>query len=333
MTGFVARVLVTGVGVLLWIGLAGCGSSGVARGHASATSSAPNAAPSSAPPPTSATTAAPAATTPTTPGAPPVSVAAPGSCHASGSGLYVLPDPACTPGITNPKVSQANISSTICARGWTETIRPPESYTESLKVQQMAAYGDTGRISSYEEDHLIPLELGGSPTSPANLWPEPGASPNPKDAVEDAANRAVCNGEVTLTDAQQAIAANWIALGQKLGAINEPGASSPPAAAGPSATTAPLASAATSSSSPASPGPGAAFCLATAAPSNDGYPGDYQVSVSSNQPDQNATASDAGDTWSEDTDSAGSADIRLYNTSPGETITVTVGAASCSTSA
>jgi hypothetical protein len=38
----------------------------------------------------------------------------------------------------------------------------------------MAAYGLTGqRLSDYELDHLIPLELGGAPAEAANLWPEP----------------------------------------------------------------------------------------------------------------------------------------------------------------
>jgi hypothetical protein len=83
---------------------------------------------------------------------------------------------------------------------------------------------------------------------------------------------------------------------------------------------------------PAPPAP-AARCSASAAPSNDGYPGDYQVYVHSNQPDTKATASDAGDTWSDDTNSSGYADIRLYHTSPGMTITVTVGGESCSTTA
>lgn len=76
-----------------------------------------------------------------------------------------------------------------------------------------------------------------------------------------------------------------------------------------------------------------AWCQASAAPSNDGYSGDYQVYVHSNQPEAKATASDAGDTWSEYTDSSGYADIRLYRTSPGMTISVTVGTASCSTAA
>lgn len=117
----------------------------------------------------------------------------------------------------NPAVTQANIGSTICRSGWTSTVRPSESYTDGLKVEQMAAYGESGPTSAYEEDHLIPLELGGSPTSPLNLWPEPGGSPNEKDGVENAANHAVCDGRMSLTAAQQAIQTNWVSFGQQLG--------------------------------------------------------------------------------------------------------------------
>ena len=49
----------------------------------------------------------------------------------------------------------------------------------------MAAYGDTGSLGDYEYDHFVPLELGGATNDPRNLWPEPGASPNPKDTVEN----------------------------------------------------------------------------------------------------------------------------------------------------
>lgn len=76
-----------------------------------------------------------------------------------------------------------------------------------------------------------------------------------------------------------------------------------------------------------------AYCRASASPSNDGYRGDYDVFIHSNQPDRKATASDRGNKWSDDTNSSGYVDIRLYNTSPGMTIAVTVGAASCSTTA
>ncbi|MDA8343134.1 MAG: hypothetical protein M0007_13060 [Actinomycetota bacterium] len=163
-----------------------------------------------------ASTPAPAATTRGT-GAGPGPGDAPGTCHSRGTGLYVLPDPACTPGATNPDVTQSDIGTTICASGWTATVRPPESYTEPLKFHQMTAYGETGPVSSYEEDHLVPLELGGSPSDARNLWPQPGASPNPKDEVENAARRAVCDGRLPLASAQRAIATDWIALGRQLG--------------------------------------------------------------------------------------------------------------------
>jgi PLD-like domain len=76
-----------------------------------------------------------------------------------------------------------------------------------------------------------------------------------------------------------------------------------------------------------------ASCEASASAANDGYAGDYDVYVHSNQPDEKATASDAGDTYSYDTDGSGYAVIYLWNTTPGEAITVTVGGATCSTTA
>lgn len=76
------------------------------------------------------------------------------------------PDPLRTPGALNPAVNQANIHSTICVSGWTATIRPPVSFTNSLKAKQIGEYGysDT-KMASYEEDHLISLELGGAPAA------------------------------------------------------------------------------------------------------------------------------------------------------------------------
>jgi len=52
-----------------------------------------------------------------------------------------LPDPSCTPGVTNPAVTQSTIGSTICVSGWTATVRPPTSYTNPLKVQGIKDYG------------------------------------------------------------------------------------------------------------------------------------------------------------------------------------------------
>jgi phosphatidylserine/phosphatidylglycerophosphate/cardiolipin synthase-like enzyme len=91
----------------------------------------------------------------------------------------------------------------------------------------------------------------------------------------------------------------------------------------------------TGSSAPATtaaPGAGA-WCQASASSANDGYAGDYDVYVHSNQPGEKATASDSGDTYSYYTNDSGYAVIRLWNTTPGEAIMVTVGGATCSTTA
>jgi hypothetical protein len=83
----------------------------------------------------------------------------------------------------------------------------------------MRAYGFTDPVNAHEEDHLIPLALGGAPRDPANLWPEPGATPNEKDRVENVAHDAVCAGTLTLPDAQRRIAGDWYQFGKDLGVI------------------------------------------------------------------------------------------------------------------
>jgi hypothetical protein len=117
----------------------------------------------------------------------------------------VLPDPAITPGALNPNVLQATIRKTICKSGWTKTIRPPVRYTNALKLQQMVLYQETGSPSSYEEDHFIPLELGGAPRNPENLWPEPHSQSSKSDPLETKLKRQVCRGITTLKKAQAAI--------------------------------------------------------------------------------------------------------------------------------
>ena len=112
-----------------------------------------------------------------------------------------------TPGVTNPAVTQATIHRTVCVPGWTSTIRPPASYTSALKLRQMRQYHETGPPSAYEEDHLISLELGGDPTDPRNLWPEPYPRAADVDRIENELNARVCSGRMTLTVAQREEAA------------------------------------------------------------------------------------------------------------------------------
>jgi hypothetical protein len=109
---------------------------------------------------------------------------------------------ALTPGVLNPEVTQRTIGSTVCKRGWTRTIRPPVEYTNDLKLKQMRAYRVTGSPTRYQEDHLISLELGGHPTDPRNLWPEPRPRADEVDRIENELNAKVCSGELSLREAQ-----------------------------------------------------------------------------------------------------------------------------------
>ncbi|MGI0073316.1 MAG: carboxypeptidase-like regulatory domain-containing protein [Nitrosotalea sp.] len=125
----------------------------------------------------------------------------------------VLPDPKCTPGATDPTVTQDNIDSTICVSGYTQTVRPPVSVTNPIKLEVMQAYGFADSPSNYELDHLIPLELGGAPADVRNLWPEPYyTNPNAydKDGFENYLHNQVCSGAIDLQTAQNEIATNWV---------------------------------------------------------------------------------------------------------------------------
>jgi hypothetical protein len=147
----------------------------------------------------------------------------PGSCHAIGGGLYARPDPRCTPGAVSPAVTQASLRSTICHAGWTATVRPPEAITEPEKLASMASYGLRGAASRYEYDHDVPLELGGAVNDARNLWPEPdyavrsGFYLNPKDQLESRLKRRVCDGSMSLAQAQRTIAADWVTAYRRYG--------------------------------------------------------------------------------------------------------------------
>lgn len=130
-----------------------------------------------------------------------------------------LPVPAMTPGAVDARVSQSNIQQTVCVRGYTKTVRPPLYYTNKLKKIQIARYGysDTNP-RNYEEDHLVALSIGGSPSDARNLWPQPRNSEwnaAKKDQLEFIFHKMVCAGEIPLAQAQRDMATNWIAAWKK----------------------------------------------------------------------------------------------------------------------
>jgi|APCry1669189034_1035192.scaffolds.fasta_scaffold00154_14 hypothetical protein len=138
-----------------------------------------------------------------------------------------LPNSKLTPGATNPAVTQSTIGSTICVIGYTKTIRPPVSYTNKLKYDQLhSGYNVNGDLNmrDYEEDHLIPLEVGGHPSSPLNLFPQyykASAGARYKDKLENKMHLLVCSGRITLKAAQAVFRGDWTAGYRKyVGALN-----------------------------------------------------------------------------------------------------------------
>lgn len=135
----------------------------------------------------------------------------------------IYPDAARTPGATDPDITQDNIRDTICSPHWsTRSIRPPAEYTTRLKREQIRDFGlPDDSLRDYEEDHLIPLELGGNPQDPRNLWPEAyetsiaDGGAHSKDKVENYLHDQVCAGNIALGEAQREIANDWYAVYEK----------------------------------------------------------------------------------------------------------------------
>ncbi|WP_343067132.1 hypothetical protein [Streptomyces rectiverticillatus] len=204
-------------------------------GSASAGSAPARSAPAGSPPP-------PSGSIPVGPGPQPSYAVqqqpAAGSCHYRFTpAKEPLPDPACTPGATNPKVTRATLKTTICRSGYTAGIRPPASVTSRQKTANAAAYGYKGSLRDAEYDHLIGLQLGGDPNDPRNLWVEPpspgrkegkGAG-DPKDVVESRLKDAVCSGKADLVKVQQAVARDWTTALDVLGVPGKPAKPAKPA--------------------------------------------------------------------------------------------------------
>ena len=118
---------------------------------------------------------------------------------------YVYPDPSLTPGAV-----LTTDASTICAPGYASGVRGVSTAT---KEQVYAEYGVSYPQASgaYEVDHFIPLEIGGS-NDLTNLWPEP-ATPTPgfhqKDQFENFEHGQVCNGTISVAEAQSRMVSDW----------------------------------------------------------------------------------------------------------------------------
>ncbi|WP_233855652.1 hypothetical protein [Paraburkholderia sp. HD33-4] len=118
--------------------------------------------------------------------------------------------------VLDDRVTQQSIGRTICRPGYAETVAPPFDELMAHKDRLLAARGiDADDGTAFALDRRVPIVLGGSPDAPANLDLLPWAGPQGERRKARAAamlKRCVCEGKLSLTQAQAAIVGNWSAV-------------------------------------------------------------------------------------------------------------------------
>lgn len=123
----------------------------------------------------------------------------------------IKPDPKLTPGV----VDSAATVEKICTPGYTATVR---NVPASVKKQVFAEYHIAPTSDKFEVDHLISLELGGS-NNIKNLWPQSYTTQplnaHRKDVLENKLHDMICSKQITIQEAQKAIATDWVSAYNK----------------------------------------------------------------------------------------------------------------------
>jgi hypothetical protein len=134
-------------------------------------------------------------------------------CLAAGglaAAFPIRPDAALTPGAVATRDP-----GVVCSPGYARRAR---HVAPGVRRAVFAAYGIDPRAGRFELDHLVSLELGGS-NDARNLWPESYDTrpwnAHVKDRLENRLHRLVCDGSLSLPDAQARIAGDWIATAER----------------------------------------------------------------------------------------------------------------------
>jgi hypothetical protein len=118
--------------------------------------------------------------------------------------------------LTPGEIMETNIT-VICTVGYTATVRNvPLSVRKNVFQEYGKEYPQP--FGTYEVDHFIPLELGGS-NDITNLWFEPAPGYKLKDKVENWLHDQVCKHGMNISEAQNIIVDDWYAVYMKINQI------------------------------------------------------------------------------------------------------------------
>ncbi|MFM0481292.1 hypothetical protein PQQ81_12245 [Paraburkholderia strydomiana] len=111
------------------------------------------------------------------------------------------------------RVTQQSIGETICRPGYASAVAPPFDELMAHKDRMLAERGiDADDGADFALDRRVPVVLGGSPDAPSNLGLLPWAGRQGERRKARAAvmlKRCVCEGKISLAEAQAAIVGDW----------------------------------------------------------------------------------------------------------------------------
>lgn len=143
-----------------------------------------------------------------------------------------LPNPSLTPGVVGPSIVADlsrkphmvnGVEHNMCAPDF--RTGPFHHTTEATKKAVCREYkvSDCPKHNALEIDHLLDLDDGGLDMI-ADLWVQPAPDYHVKDKLEvelGGPHGLVCQGKITLHDAQQCLISNWVACAKRISNLSK----------------------------------------------------------------------------------------------------------------
>ena len=123
-------------------------------------------------------------------------------------------DPSCAPGLINPAVV-GHTAQTVCNRAWLASANRLESPPQT-KGQLLIEYQLPGNPLTYVAARVIPVEDGGSSTSPLNVYPLPingWGGQETRTLVADQLHDEICADRITVAQAASMLEGDWLSNG------------------------------------------------------------------------------------------------------------------------